>query len=124
MLFRSGGRVAVAGQAAVAGAVSRLETRVSASAFEGGRIARPFVVRGVRMSRSGDRVVVRAAISGDAPARDARVVVVHFDRAGHIVGGDFTYLDVPRSPAAATAVVSTTGVAGVARVEIYVSASH
>jgi hypothetical protein len=69
-------------------------------------------------------VVVQAAISGATSVRDARVVVVYFDRAGRIIGGDFTFVDVPRAPAVATALVSTSGIAGVARVEIYVSASR
>ena len=56
---------------------------------------------------------------GPSAARDVRVVVVHFDRAGHVLGGDFTYIDVPTSRTT-TAVVSTAQAPRVARVRVYV----
>jgi len=113
-----GGSVAVAGETGVAGTVARIEPRLTVGAFDSGAADRVPSVVGVRMSRSGGAVVVRATLAGRA-ARDVRVVVVHFDRAGHVLGGDFTYIDVPTSRTT-TAVVSTAQAPRVARVRVYV----
>lgn len=117
----AGSSVAVAGHTGVAGRAAKVTARVSVGSFERSAAGRPFVVSGVRVSRSGSVVVVRAQVSGRNAVGHARVIVVHFDRAGRVLGGDFGYVDVPRSPRAATAVVSTGGLPrGVQRVEVYV----
>jgi hypothetical protein len=118
-----GARVAVAGQTGIAGTPARLVSSVSTGAFEDGAAPGRFTVRGVRLSRSASGVVVRATVSGPA-ARDAKVVAVFLDKAGRVVGGDFTYVDVPAAPRSATVVVSSSGVPGVARVEVLVAATR
>jgi hypothetical protein len=121
----SGGSIAVAGQAGVSGQVARLKAQMSVAGFEPARSKSGFFVRGVRMVRSGGGVTVRASVSGVIPAHNARLVMVYVDRSGRIVGGDFTYLDVPSSPRSASAVVTTSGVGrSVYRVEAYVVTSQ
>jgi len=116
-----GGRIAVAGQTAVAGRAARLRVGVSVSVFDPGGAVRSFIVRSAQMTRRGDTVVVRAAIAGTSPVRNARVVVVYLDRSGRILGGDFTFVDIPSRPRTASAVISTAGgTAALHRIEIYV----
>jgi hypothetical protein len=117
----AGGAIAFAGQAGVAGTVASLRTRVSVAGFTPPTEAVPFVVRGTTVTRSRGALVVRTAVGAKRRVRDARVVVVYFDRKGRILGGDFGYVDVPSMPRLASAAVSTSGVAGsVHRVEVYV----
>jgi hypothetical protein len=121
----AGGSVAVAGQAGVSGPVSRLKAQTSVAGFEPARSKAGFLVRGLHMTRSGSATTVRASVSGVMAAHNARLVVVYFDRSGRIVGGDFTYVDVPASPRSAPAVVTTSGVGrSVSRVEAYVVTSQ
>jgi ribosomal protein S27AE len=121
----AGGSTAVAGHIGVAGVVAEIRAHMSVAGFEPSRSTRPFVVRGVRMSRRGVGIVVRASVSGVNPARNAKLVVVYLDRAGKIVGGDFTYVDVPSSPRAAAVIVTTSGVSRSAHhVQVYVVASQ
>ena len=114
------GAMGVTGAVGVSGAASRLSVKVGTAAFDEVRPTKPFRVRDVRLSRTGGRFVVRAAVSGVAAAKGARVVVIHLDRKGKVLGGDFTYIDVPRAPKSAIAEISTAGVPGAARVEVYV----
>ncbi len=115
------GVTGVAGTTGVSAPASRMTVSVGRAGFQETTPAKPFVVRHVRLSRSGGSVVVRAGVSGVEAVRGARVVAVHLDKAGRVVGGDFTFVDVPRSPAAAAAVISTAGVPrSVTRVEVYV----
>jgi hypothetical protein len=115
------GVTGVAGTIGVAAPASRMTVSVGRAGFQETTPAKPFAVRGVRLSRSGGSVVVRAGVSGVEAVRGARVVAVHLDKAGRVVGGDFTFVDVPRSPAAAAAVISTAGVPrSVTRVEVFV----
>jgi len=116
-----GGSTAVAGTTGVAGPVAEVRARTAVAGFEPSRSTRSFVVRGVQMSRRGTEIVVRASIIGVNPARNAKLVVVYLDRTGTIVGGDFTYVDVPSARRAATAVVTTSGVSRSAQsVQVYV----
>ncbi|MGH2786091.1 MAG: hypothetical protein ACRDJ1_12580 [Actinomycetota bacterium] len=115
------GVTGIAGAVGVSGAASRLTVSVGGATFEETTPAKPFIVRDVRLSRSDGSFVVRASISGVVAVDGARVVAVHLDRSGKVVGGDFTFLDVPRAPGSATAVISTAGVPrSVVRVEVYV----
>jgi hypothetical protein len=120
----AGGSIAVAGQTGVSGAVASIKSQTTVDGFEPARSSRGFVVRGVQMSRRGADVIVRGSVSAPNPARDARFVVVYLDRTGAVLGGDFTFIDVPASPRVVAAVVTTSGVSrSVARVEAYVVAS-
>jgi hypothetical protein len=117
----AGGVLAVAGLAGVDGKVATVRARVSVGGFGGPAEAVPFVVRGTTVSRSGSTVVVRASVGAGRRVRDARIVIVHVDRAGRILGGDFAFVDVPALPRLAPATVSTSGVSGaVHHVEVYV----
>jgi ribosomal protein S27AE len=121
----AGGSIAVAGHAGVAGRVAKIKARTSVAAFERSRSTRRFVIRGVQISYPSGGIAVRASVSGVNLAHDAKVVAVYFDRAGNIVGGDFTFVDVPSASRTITAVVSTSGVGrSVGRVEVYVVASQ
>ena len=113
----AGATIAVAGETGVSGTVASIEPRVAVGAFDAGAVGRGLSVRGVHLSQTGGVVVVRATILG-RPAHDVRVVVVHFDRAGHVIGGDFTYVDVPGSKAVAV-VVTTAHAPRVARVKVF-----
>ena len=117
----AGAEIAVAGDAAVAGAPARIDTRVSGGAFESGAQT-PFVVRDISVSRTAPSLLrVQAAVSGARPVARAQVVVVHLDPAGKVLGGDFTYVDVPKAPRTANAVIATSGVpAGVEHVKVFV----
>ena len=114
------GATGVTGAVAVSGAASRLSVKVGAASFNEAQPAKPFRVRDVRLSRVAGQFVVRASVSGVEAAKGARVVVVHLDRKGRVVGGDFTYLDVPRAPKSVSATISTAGVPDAVRVEVYV----
>ena len=114
----AGATVAVAGESGVAGTVASMQSRFAVGAFVAGFKDRIPTVRDVRFSRNGGAVVVRATIAGGR-ARGVRVVVVHFDRSGRVVGGDFTYVDLPSSQVA-TAVISTANAPRVARVKVFV----
>jgi len=114
------GAMGVTGAVGVSGPASKLSVKVGTTAFEEARPAKPFRVRDVRLSRAGGQFVVRASVSGVEAVKGARVVVIHIDRKGRVVGGDFTYIDVPRAPKSTTATISTAGVPGAARVEVYV----
>jgi hypothetical protein len=117
----AGGVVAVAGQAGVAGPVASVRTRVAVAGYGSPAEAVPFVVRGISMTRKGAAVVVRASVGARRAVRSARAVVVYVDRAGRILGGDFTYIDVPSLPRLASAVVSTYAVSRSAHhAEVYV----
>jgi hypothetical protein len=117
----AGGAIAVAGQAGVDGSVAGLRTRVSVAGFDAPSSANPFVVRGTTLSRTKNAVVVRMAVAARRAVAGARVIVVHFDRRGRILGGDFAYVDVPAMPRATRAAVSTSGLgAAVHHVEVYV----
>ena len=121
----AGASVAVAGTTDVAGRVADLRARISVGAYEAASSARPFVVRSVRLSRSGRDLVVRASVSGARAAAGARAIAVHFDAKGAIIGGDLAYVDVPRGPRTTTALISTAGIASrVRRVEVYVVAAR
>ena len=115
------GVTGIAGAVGVSGAASRLTVSVDESSFQQTAPSKPFTVRDVRLSRSDGSFVVRAAISGVEAVAGARVVAVHLDRTGKVVGGDFTFLNVPRAPGSRTAVISTANVPrSVSRVEVYV----
>jgi len=121
----AGGSVAVAGETGVSGRVVTLGARVETVSFDAAGVVPPFVVRGSQMSHTPGGILVRTAVSGASAVRDARVVVVYLDRNGRIVGGDFTYVDVPPSPRTAAAVVETSGLGStVHHVEVYVVASR
>lgn len=112
--------IAVAGTADADGRVARLAVRLSLDGFVKDAV-RPFTVRSVALSRSGRDLVVRAAVSATRATRGARVVAVHLDAKGGIVGGDVAYVDVPRAPRSVTASVRTSGAAALVRkVQIYV----
>ena len=115
------GAMGVTGAVGVSGPASRMTVKVGTTSFEEAKPAKPFRIRDVRLSRSAGQFVVRASISGVEAARGSRVVVVHLDRKGKVIGGDFTYIDVPREPKSVVATISTTGVPGAARVEVYVA---
>jgi hypothetical protein len=120
-----GGSTAVVGTTGVAGPVAEVRARTSVAGFEPSRSAYPFVVRGVHMSRRGAGIVVRASVIGVNPVRNAKLVVVYLDRAGKIVGGDFTYVDVPSARRAASTVVTTSGVSRSANhVQVYLVTSQ
>ena len=113
---------AVAGTTGVDGRVARLAVRLSSDGFVEAA-GRPFAVRSVRLSRNGPDLVVRAALSGAKSMKGARVVAVHFDAHGAIVGGDVAYVDIPQSPRSVGAVITTSGAAAlVHRVQLYVLA--
>jgi hypothetical protein len=114
------GAMGITGAVGVSGAASRLSLKVETAAFNEARPTKPFRVGDVRLSRTGGRFVVRAGVSGVEAVKGARVVVIHLDRKGKVVGGDFTYIDVPRAPKSVIATISTAGVPGAARVEVYV----
>ena len=114
----AGGKVAVAGQTGAAGVVASIAARATVARFEGAPPDRSFVVRKVRMSHSHGDLIVRASIASAHAARGVRVVVVHLDRAGRILGGDFAFVDVPAARAA-DVVITTSGTGRVARVLIY-----
>jgi hypothetical protein len=117
----AGGVTGIAGTVGVSAPASRLTVTVGAATFQETTPAKPFSVRAVRMSRSGASLVVQAGVSGVEAVTGARVVAVHLDRSGRVLGGDFAFVDVPRAPKAATATISTAGVPrSVARVEVYV----
>lgn len=119
----AGASVAVAGTTAVAARVADVSARISVGGFHGAGTARAFVVRSVRLSSSGRDLLVRAAVSGVRAVSGARAIAVHIDARGSIIGGDVAYVDVPRGPRSATAVISTSGLASrVRRVEVYVVA--
>jgi len=121
----AGESIAVAGQTGVSGRVSKITVRTSVSTFEPGRSPYRFVVRGAQMVLRGGGVTVEAHVTGVKLAPNARFVVVYLDRAGNIVGGDFTYVDVPADPRSTTVVVTTSGVSRtVSRIEAYVVTSH
>lgn len=116
------GATGVAGAVGVSGPAAKITVKVGTSNFQETTPAKPFTVRAVRFGREGGSFVVRAGVSGVEAVDGARVVAVYLDRAGKVVGGDFTYADVPRAPKSATAVISTAGVPrSVARVEVYVA---
>lgn len=116
------GATAVAGTTDADGTVARLAVRLSTDGFIAGP-SRPFTVRSVALSRSGETLVVRASLSGQREAKGARVVAVHLDSRGAILGGDVAFVDIPRSPRATNAVVRTSGAGSlVRRVEVYVLA--
>lgn len=116
------GATAIAGTTDADGAVARLAVRLSSDGFLAGP-ARPFTVHSVGLSRSGDALIVRASLTGRRASKGARVVAVHFDARGAILGGDVTYVDIPRSPHTTTAAIRTSGAdARVRRVEVYVLA--
>jgi hypothetical protein len=117
-----GSKAAVAGQTGAAGPVARLVSRVSAEAISSAAPPNRYSVRGIALSRSASGVVVRGIVAGPA-TRDAKVVAVYLDRAGRIVGGDFAYVDVPAGRALKVA-VSSSGLSGVARAELYVLGSR
>ncbi|MFY9586587.1 MAG: hypothetical protein WAT66_03925, partial [Actinomycetota bacterium] len=113
---------AVAGTTDVDGRVARLAVRLSSDGFV--EVAgTPFAVRSVRLSRNGPDLVVQATLSGGQAVKGARVVAVHLDARGAIVGGDVAYVDIPRSPRSVAAVITTSGAAAlVHRVQLYVLA--
>ncbi len=113
---------AIAGTTGVDGRVARLSVRLSSDGFVETR-GKPFTVRSVALSRSGRDLVVRAALTAAHATRGARVVAVHLDARGAIVGGDVAYVDIPRSPRSVTAAIRTAGAgARVRRVQVYVLA--
>jgi hypothetical protein len=114
------GAMGVTGAVGVSGAASRISVKVGTASFLKASPTKPFRVRDVRLSRAGGQFVMRASVSGVEAVKGARVVVIHLDRKGRVVGGDFTYIDVPRAPKSATATISTAGVKGAASVEVYV----
>lgn len=115
------GSVGVAGLVSVARPAARLTVRLGVSSFSQAIASRSFVVRNVSMTKSAGAIVVTSGISGKSRVDDARVVAVYLDRSGKIVAGDSVFVDVPRSPHAVTAVVTTAGLRrAVSRVEIYV----
>ena len=117
----AGRAFAVAGQTGVSARVASLRSRVSVAGFADASNAPAFVVRGTSVSRSRNALVVRTSVAARRGVRGARVVVVHFDRAGRILGGDFTYVDVPAMPRSVPVLVSTSGMsASIRRVEVYV----
>lgn len=95
-----------AGATGVAGPVARITASVETGSFDRAPQAAGFEVRGVRVTRSATEVVVHANISAEAPGR-SRVVAVHLDEAGRVVGGDFSYADLPKAPTETTVVIST-----------------
>jgi hypothetical protein len=114
------GAMGVTGAVGVSGAASRMSVKVGTTSFQEAQPAKPFRVRDVRLSRAGGQFVVRASVSGVEAVKGARIVVIHVDRKGRVIGGDFTYVDVPRAPKSVSATISTAGVPGAVRVEVYV----
>ncbi|MEX2555618.1 MAG: hypothetical protein WEB06_08300 [Actinomycetota bacterium] len=114
------GAMGVTGAVGVSGAASRMSVKVGTTSFQEAKPTKPFRVRDVRLSRVDGQFVVRASVSGVEAVKGARVVVIHLDRTGRVIGGDFTYVDVPRAPKSVSATISTAGVPGGARVEVYV----
>ena len=118
----AGSTAAIAGTTGVDGRVSRLAVRLGSDGFVEGGGTR-FTVRSVALSRSGPDLVVRAALSAARATKNARVVVVHLDGRGAIVGGDVAYVDIPRTPRSVSAAIATSGAgARVRRVQVYVLA--
>jgi hypothetical protein len=117
-----GGTTAVAGTTDTDGTPARLEVRLTADGFLSGTPSRLFTVRGVKLSRSGAILVVRAAVSAARATRGARIVAVHYDARGAILGGDLTYVDIPRGHAVAAVVRTSVAAARVHHVDVFVLA--
>ncbi len=115
------GATGVAGMIGVSGPAARITVRIGTSLFEDSSSGQSFRVRGVRISGDASRVSVQASVSGVAPADGARVVAVYLDRSGRVIGGDFTYVNVPVVPRSVPVVITTSGLPRkVARALIYV----
>jgi hypothetical protein len=111
----------IVGAIAVSGPAARIKVKVGAAAFEETLAGSPFRVKGVRLSGDTRRVAIGASISGVRAAKGARVVAVYLDRAGRVVGGDFTFADIPAAPRSADVAITTTGLGSrVVRALIYV----
>lgn len=115
------GAMGVAGAVAVSAPAAKMTVTLATTAFQVPDPEHRFVVRDVRLSRAGGQFVVSAKVSGVVAAKGVRVVAIHLDRSGKVVGGDFTYADIPVAPRSGTVVVSTVGVPrSVSRVQLYV----
>lgn len=111
----------LAGAVGVSGPAARMTVKVGTAAFREARPASPFRVRSVRLTRSSKQVTASASVTGSVAAKGARVVAVYLDRAGKVVGGDFTFVDVPRAPRSVAVTITTAGIRRtVARVHVYV----
>lgn len=116
------GATAIAGTTDADGRVARVAVRISSDGYVEGP-TKPFTVHSVRLSRRGGALVVRAALSGQRAVKRARVVAVHLNAKGAVVGGDVAYVDIPRAPSTSRAAISTSGVGShVRRVDVYVLA--
>ena len=80
----------------VSGTAAKLSVSITTEGFAT-LASRPFTIRGIQVLRpAADRVVVKAAISGAEAVAGARVVAIHLDKSGRVVGGDFAIVDIPR----------------------------
>jgi len=117
----AGKSLGVAEAMGVSGAASRMSVSITTDGFAPLQSG-AFTIRGINVARpAADRIVVKATVSGVEAVSGARLVVIHLDRSGRVVGGDFTILDIPEGPAVANAVIATANVdRSIARVELYV----